>query len=337
MTAPHPAEARLRLILEELLAQPTAPFHEDAVAAAIARLLAPAAHVTLERDPFGNLIARYRRGPGHETPRFALAAHMDHPAWVRTPEGAWEFLGGVPQEYLHAARLPFPAADAAPDPAFAVWDLPALRWDGDRLHARACDDLVGCAAMVATLLELEESGAECHLLALFTRAEEVGFVGAMELARSGLVPRDVTILSLETSAERPPVRMGEGAIIRVGDRTSLFDPDTMAELSAIASREGIATQRALMQGGTCEATAYALYGYRCGALCVALGNYHNCGPEHQIAPEYVSFQDTLGLTRLCVAIARQTSPLHPSDSLRERLEKNREAHRRFSRVLSLSA
>jgi len=49
-----------------------------------------------------------------------------------------------------------------------------------------------------------------------------------------------------------------------------------------------------MQGGTCEATAYALYGYRTAAMCVALGNYHNCGPGDRIAPEYVSLEDTLG-------------------------------------------
>ena len=42
-----------------------------------------------------------------------------------------------------------------------------------------------------------------------------------------------------------------------------------------------------MSGGTCEATAYQLYGYRTAALCVALGNYHNCGPDLTIAPEFV--------------------------------------------------
>ena len=51
-----------------------------------------------------------------------------------------------------------------------------------------------------------------------------------------------------------------------------------------------------MSGGTCEATAYQLYGYRTAALCVALGNYHNCGPNHQIAPEYVSVDDVVRTT-----------------------------------------
>ena len=36
-------------------------------------------------------------------------------------------------------------------------------------------------------------------------------------------------------------------------------------------------QRCLMSGGTCEATAYQLYGYETGGLCIALGNYHNRG------------------------------------------------------------
>lgn len=342
---PPISEDRLKSILEELLAQPTAPFHEDAVAAAIERLLATAPHVSVERDSFGNLIARYQRG--HHPARFALAAHMDHPAWVLAPastegEEEWVFLGGVPKEYRHAPRLPLMAGGRPPASpadnaavAFAVWELPAFEWQGDRLYARACDDLVGCAAIIAAFLELEASGAECSCLGLFTRAEEVGFIGAMELARSGRIARDVTILSLETSAERPPVEMGKGVILRVGDRTSLFDPATTAELAAIATREEIPFQRALMTGGTCESTAYALYGYRCGALCVALGNYHNCGPEEQIAPEYVSFRDTIGLTRLCTAIARQTLAPTPSatETLRQRLEENREKHRRFYRSL----
>jgi hypothetical protein len=81
-----------------------------------------------------------------------------------------------------------------------------------------------------------------------------------------------------------------------------------------------------MQGGTCEATAYALYGYRTAALCVALGNYHNCGPKEKIAPEYVSVADAVGMAKLCVA-AVQTRAIDPLKDLRRRLETRMRSYR----------
>jgi hypothetical protein len=85
-------------------------------------------------------------------------------------------------------------------------------------------------------------------------------------------------ISLETSSERPPAKIGDGPILRVGDKSSIFDSAATATLAQIAADSHIPVQRCLMPGGTCEATAYQLYGFRSAALCVALGNYHNCGP-----------------------------------------------------------
>jgi putative aminopeptidase FrvX len=280
-------------IIRALLAQPTAPFHEDAVRAEILMQLAQCPHVCVEQDDFGNVIAHYQRGT--EMAEYAFAAHMDHPAYVGE-----EFLGGVPEEY----RAPKPPVRDFG--AFAMWDLPACEVKDGRVHSRACDDLIGCAAIVAMFQELEATGAECACYGLFTRAEEVGFIGAIQLARSGRLPREVTIVSLETSSERAPGagKMGEGVIVRVGDKTSIFDPDETATLWQCAQEAKIAAQRCLMSGGTCEATAYQLYGYRCAALCVALGNYHNCGPDRTIAAEFVALADVEALTALCVAAAR---------------------------------
>ena len=301
-----------------LLAQPTAPFHEDAVRAEILMQLAQCPHVCAERDDFGNVVAHYRRGP--EIARYAFAAHMDHPGYVGE-----EFLGGVPEEYRAAKP---PVRDFG---AFAMWDLPACEVRDGRIHSRACDDLIGCAAIVAMFQELEATAAECASYGLFTRAEEVGFVGAIQLARSGLLPREVTIVSLETSSEKAPGagKMGEGVIVRVGDKTSLFDPDETATLWQIAREAKIPAQRCLMSGGTCEGTAYQLYGYRSAALCVALGNYHNCGPEMRIAPEFVAVEDVEALAQLCVAAARAGESADPRAQLRSRLEAEMEEYRRY--------
>jgi endoglucanase len=300
----------LHEIIRSVLAQPTAPFHEDAVRAEIFQQLAQCLHVRTKQDAFGNVIAHYQRGP--ESARFALVAHMDHPGYV-----GGEFLGSVPEEYRKSQP---PTRDFG---AFAMWDLPACELREGRVYSRACDDLIGCAAILATFQELERAGAEASVYGLFTRAEEVGFVGAIRLAQAGLVPAEVTIVSLETSSEKAPgCKMGEGVIVRVGDRTSIFDPAVTATFLDLAKRTEIPVQRCLMSGGTCEATAFQLYGYRCGALCVALGNYHNCGPDQRIEPEFVALTDVQALVRLCTEIARSTEPLAAADeALRARLEK----------------
>jgi putative aminopeptidase FrvX len=298
-------------LVRSILAQPTAPFHEDAVRGEILQQLAQCPHVGTRIDEFGNVIAHYRRGTD-SIPRFALAAHMDHPGFV-----GGEFLGGVPASYLE--KRP-PVRDFG---AFSMWDLPACEVIDGRIHSRACDDLIGCAAIVATMQALEQAAAECSVFGLFTRAEEVGFVGAIQLAKSGAIPRETTVISLECSSEKGgQCRMGDGAILRVGDRTSIFDPAITATIADIAKAAEIPVQRCLMSGGTCEATAYQLYDYRCGALCVALGNYHNCAPDDRIDTEFVSVGDVHALIRLCTAIAQcATAPESSAAALRDRLEK----------------
>ncbi len=312
--------AEILAIARRILAQPTAPYHEDSVCREIRALLADCPRVSLSEDRFGNLLALYQRGKA--AARFAFAAHMDHPAYVGR-----HFLGGVPERY----RKKKPATRKFG--AFRMWDLPACEIRAGRIRSRACDDLIGCAAIVAALRELDRTGADCAAWGLFTRAEEVGFVGAIELAKSGLLPRSVTVISLETSSVKGgPVKIGAGPIVRVGDRTSIFDSAATARLQSAAKAAGIAHQRALMQGGTCEATAYALHGYRTAAMCVALGNYHNCGPGDRIAPEFVSLDDTLDMARLCVAAATAKQS-DPHAELRKALGKRLAEHRRFFRRL----
>jgi len=68
-------------------------------------------------------------------------------------------------------------------------------------------------------------------------------------------------------------------------------------------------QRALMSGGTCEATAYQEFGFQTAAVCVALGNYHNCAEGKRIRAEFVSLADALGMVELLAAAARQMPQL----------------------------
>ena len=309
----------LLALIRSVLAQPTAPFHEDAVRAEILMQLAQCPHVRVVQDVFGNVIAHYQRGTA--APRYAFAAHMDHPGYVGD-----EFFGGVPKEYLE--KKP-PTRDFG---AFAMWDLPACEVRDGRIYSRACDDLISCAAILALFHELEKAQTEASVMGLFTRAEEVGFVGAIHLAKSGQVPHEVTIVSLETSSERSPGagRMDGSVIIRVGDKTSIFDDGATRAFTALAVENKVPHQRCLMSGGTCEATAYQLYGYRSAALCVALGNYHNCGPDTTIAAEYVSVADVQGMVRLLLAASTMTASSDPITALREKLEMNMEKYQQFA-------
>ena len=120
--------------------------------------------------------------------------------------------------------------------------------------------------------------------------------------------------------------MGKGVILRVGDRTSVFDSEAMRFLGEAASglrtkRRGFQFQRALMSGGTCEATAYQEYGFQTGAVCVALGNYHNCGPTNRIAPEFIDVGDWKDMVKLFVHVARNADRFSADNSaLRQRVQ-----------------
>jgi endoglucanase len=197
----------------------------------------------------------------------------------------------------------------APTPTFAVWELEDFR-ASDLIVGRACDDLIGVTSILATIIELKKARARVNVIGVISRAEEIGFRGVLALTNTKLLPRNSLVISLETSRELPGVKMGEGVILRVGDRTSVFDSDAMRFLAEVAGelktrRKNFKFQRGLMAGGTCEATAFQEFGFQTGAICIALGNYHNCSPNGKIAAEYVSVADACGMVDLLVSAAKQ--------------------------------
>ena len=313
-------------LFRTLLSTPTAPFHEYKVAAVIRDLLEPLEHVTIEADAFGNLIATYRRG--RKKPQLAFGAHMDHPGWVRF-EGKNTFLGGVPTERLETHPVEW-FGD------FGMWQLKPFELKDGFIHSRVCDDLVGCAAVIAMFMELEEKEVEATVYGIFTRAEEVGFVGAIELAKRWHLPDGVCFVSLETSAPRGGAEQGKGPVIRVGDRTSVFHDGVTAELLDAATGAGITHQRALLDGGSCEATAMNLYGIPAAGISVLLGNYHNCPPQSGIAEEFISLADTKNLVKLITATTIRMAQRKVGNSskamLKKRLEKRLLDHRRYEQA-----
>ena len=176
-------------------------------------------------------------------------------------------------------------------------------WQADALHDPRTWVKPAAAVAVGTVLHHARERTRCSVHALLTIAEEVGLYGAALAVESGLLSRQATVISLETSPALNPTQFHAGCIVRAGDRKTVFTPEITERLTDMSVRCGIAHQVRLMDGGTCEATVFQRAGFRTGAICVALGNPHNQGPSLSCAPEYVSESDTLAMLALAVAFS----------------------------------
>ena len=243
-----------------------------------------------------------------------------------------------------------------------TWDLPAPRITRGRLRAPVCDDLAGVAAAIGAFEQLNKAQPKQgppDVRVLLTRAEEVGFIGAIGACKSGIIPKAARLVALETSRSFADSPIGAGPIVRVGDRTSSFDPGLTYRVGQLAEHihrqdPGFHWQRKLMPGGTCEATAYQALGFTATCLCLPLGNYHNmnAGAEGtsgktsgkragktnagksggssggaRIDSEIISLADYHGLVRLLIEVGRSLDRRRISPALKGRLDRLF-AHRR---------
>lgn len=333
-------------ILARLGAQPATSFREDGVGRVVQATLA-AAGVPYEIDGYGNIIARVAgASTDGSPPPIAFMAHMDHPGF-ETVAVDGDFLvgvamGGVPPSSFDpgvplqvilpdgqrlAALTAGPTGEAAERkvlirladasrlaevtlPASVVFDLVDFQMEDGYIRMRALDDLAGCGSTLAMLSALAEEPPPCDVYGVFTRAEEVGLVGARLLAEAGTLPRETLVVSLESSRTLPGAEIGNGPVIRVGDAGFTFNAD--AETALIRAREtlqarpeGFKAQRQLMSGGTCEASAFSVYGYRTTGIAFPLGNYHNGAPDGGIEAEYIHEEDYLGGVELMLEAVRR--------------------------------
>ena len=329
--------------LASLGAQPSVAFHEGGVAQAITAILAEMG-LSYSKDGYGNIILRLQ-GRQPDVPPLALVAHMDHPGFEAVAtQGNFligEALGGVPaasfsegvplQVLLEDGRrvsaltagrygeesdrrvlIKLDEAQPVELPCPVVFDLTDFQVQGDLIHMRAADDLAGCAGILAAMASLADTPPPGDVFAVFTRAEEVGLVGARLMAEAGSLPSETLVLSAESSRTLPGAEMGSGPVIRVGDAGSTFSAEAEAALirarETLESRpEGFKVQRQLMSGGVCEASAFAMYGYRTTGIAFPLGNYHNGDPDGGIRAEFIHRNDFIGGIELMVEAARQVN------------------------------
>lgn len=333
-------------VLERLARQPTAPLHEHAVLSEAVRI-ANEFDAQVRFDEFGNLIVQPR---GARTgPAVWLVAHTDHPGFEVVGRREAVFLGGVAPTYFRRGTPLRFYRDGAVIPAtmggkerrgarwrvrlhgdragvlrkgdFGVWELPDFQLRSGHVRSRQLDDLAGSAVSLAAVARACRD-RRLNLVALLTRAEEIGFVGSLGAASGGRIPRDDWIINVEASRAIPGVTIGGGPVIRVGDRQRTFDAGAENLLHVARAKLGVErpVQRWLMSGGTCEATAWGLFGYRATGVAIPLGNYHNQGPGDRVAPEVVSKQDLMTAVDLIGLAARNVpAALRRDDATRARL------------------
>ncbi len=342
--------------LIDLTHLPTTSGHEDRVVDWVEAWVRRRDELRLRRDRAGNLLitikGRKRRDP------VIAAAHMDHPGWVvEAVDGKTataRFLGGVLPAYFESARVVlFTGNDEEitgtvesyedkigsirlAKSGVEVGDIGRWRFDrrtlgikGDLLRAPACDDLAGVAAALAALDKARKKPDLNHFGVLLTRAEEEGLVGAIAACELGTIPEGSRVLSIETSRSFPDSPIGGGPIIRVGDRSSVFDAALTNQLTDAVRSAGAPHQRKLMAGGTCEATAFGAYGLQATGLCLPLGNYHNMididgvavgTADGVVGPEEISLDDFDGLVDLMLVAASDLDDT--ASALRDRLAAN---------------
>jgi endoglucanase len=360
-------------ILRDVLSIPTAPFAEHQVIAYIERFCKQRGGVTLKRDRAGNVLVRVRKGSRKVRRPVCITAHVDHPGFVADKmllnnhvQAFWR--GGVPPQYFVLSKIRFDIGGTwvrgiirsalvvpkngqsrvdtvsvkvprdIPRGAVGMWDFPDPVVRGSRIYARGCDDLAGVAAMLSAIHELSRAAKSCEAYFLFTRAEEVGFIGAIAACRLRTIPSKCIIVAMETSSERPFAKMGDGPILRVGDRASTFTHAATAYCHR-AARElarddsSFKYQRKLMDGGTCESSAYCALGYEATGICIALGNYHNVdAKKEKLAPEYIDLSDYDNVVKWFVELGRSPHRYTGRDeTLDEQLAKLERDYRRLLR------
>lgn len=331
---------RASLILDAI-SQPAAPFYESLVSAAIHRVLEPLRadpRIRVAADRYGNLIACYRHPSARFDASLAVAAHMDHPGYHLISAGGRaayvSIQGGLPRDRRltgSAIRLfrkdcinrgviiglmPDDTSTAVVEletewngPVEHVWGVPEVerfRIDGDMIHGAAMDDLAGCAQQLAALEIVCRLDMPVEFTAVFNRAEEIGFVGAVGACELGSIPSRAVVLCMEASKNLEGARPGNGVILRTGDRQSMFDlsvTDLLDKAAEEAVKKLVPHQKRRMDGGTCEATLYMAYGYETGALAVPLVNYHNHG-DSAVEAEAIHRNDLAGGVVILVETAR---------------------------------
>jgi endoglucanase len=324
----------MKELIKELTEAYGPPGYEQAVRDIIQHHVTPHAD-RIETDALGNLHA-FKKGSG-EGIRIMLAAHMDEIGLMVShinDKGFARFttLGGVRTETMvgnraiftngalgvinvenwlmhqdldHSHRtlyLDFGAKNQAGVPV-RVGDVAAFQRPfvdlGEVIVAKSMDDRIGCAILVETLKQLQQTPHEVYFV--FTVQEEVGTRGATTAAYK--VHPDISIaIDVTDSGDVPErkhfdVKMGHGPAIKVMDRGMLAHPGLKRWMVETATANDIPHQMEILTLGTTDAKAMQLAheGSAAGALSIPCRHVHT-------PSEMVSYNDVQNAVKLLTAM-----------------------------------
>lgn len=286
---------------------------EDKVRSLIAEHVSPYVD-EVTTDALGNLIVRKAGTQGDG--RIMLAAHMDEIGVMVThidDNGFLRFqpLGGMRTYTLLGQRVRFADGTTGAVGSERVDDIKDLTFDkmyidigarsreeaaekiavgaaacfdqqatvqGERIIGKALDNRIGCAVLIEALRRVSQPA--CDVYGVFTIQEEVGARGAGVAAYS-IEPTIGIAIDVTPSGDTPeghklPVKLGEGAAIKVKDSSLLTHPAVKAHLDRLAREAGIKHQyEVLAHGGTDAGTIHtSRAGVPAGAISIPLRYVH---------------------------------------------------------------
>ena len=341
----------LKKILKLILTKPTAPYHEQFVMEAIDDFIKKEGF-QITKDSFGNRIVIYKPKGKTRKGRIGFIAHTDHPGFEITSakgnhaKAIWR--GGVKKEFFTKAAVEVQNINGPvkgvvtktitnadipqrveymhlklDNPVmvgdFGQWDLTQYKIDGQLIITRAADDLISVVSMLALLKELKKENIRHEVWLIFSRAEEVGFIGSMAMIDKKVIPPDLPLVIMETSKELiPGGEQGKGPVIRLGDWLTTYSTDLLLFLNNTArtyqhAHKNFNFQSRIMDGGTCEASLFAVNCYKSAGIAFPLGNYHNMGDNPAqngkpiLKPETVHIKDLQEGITLMLEICRNLS------------------------------
>ena len=271
----------------------------------------------ISTDAMGNLIA-HKKGNGK---RVMLAAHMDEIGIIVTFIDDLGFIrfgavGGLDVKDLVGRRVRFKDGTigviGSEDEEFSKKaDINKLYIDigisdtkkipvqiGDRaafvgdytenktsIISKALDNRVGCYILISALKKIKKNKNDLYFV--FTAQEEVGLRGAKTSAYSVnpeyAIAVDVTDAGDTPSAPKMAVKMGNGAAIKVMDRSILCDSTVRNLMCEVSKKNKIPYQLEIMTDGGTDAGAIHLTraGVKTGGISVPSRYIHS--PSEMVA------------------------------------------------------
>jgi putative aminopeptidase FrvX len=181
-----------------------------------------------------------------------------------------------------------------------------------RLTARSIDDRAGDTALLLALEEIDPSKLDHKVIFAWSVREEGGLEGAKALAAE-LGPSVHRVHAVDTfvSSDSPVesrrfayAPIGQGAVVRALDNSSVASPEEIERLVRLARSSGIALQVGVTNGGN-DGSELARYGAIDAALAWPLRYSHS-------PAEVIDLRDLRALTRIVAAAAKAPTSTKPA-------------------------